>query len=215
MSRTFGDQKTNVGTDIQDTSNAMDTIIGRYLNRRYMTILRRINWNYINEDYFVSVVSGTQDYVLPSDLKTIVYAYDSTNNIRLKQVDLQDLANAHESTLEDSGDVKGYTTFESDDGKEYLRVFKKPSANLTLKLPYIVKPTEMSSESDTAVLDLEDLIEVGATADAWRYKRQFAKAAQMEALFEKKLSYYIWEQENKQNQVKMFSPNIVDRGSLY
>lgn len=215
MSRTFDTMKTNVGTDCQDTSNSMAAIIGRYLNKRYMTILRRINWNYIDEDYSISVTAGTQDYVLPTDYKTAVYAYDSTNDIKLKQVDMQDLIGAHESDLEDSGTVSAYTIFNSDDGSKYIRFFKTPASDITVKLPYVVKPTEMSDSSDTPVLDLEDLIEMGALADAWRYKRQFAKASTMEALFEKKLSYYIWEQENKQNQVKMFSPNVYDRGSLY
>lgn len=214
MGRDFSVIKANVGGDVQDTSTTFASLIGRYINRRYMEILRRINWNYINEDYSFNTVAGTQDYAMESDFKTPVYVYDSTNDLKLKKVDLQDLFEDKASTLESQGTVSAYTIFKSDDGSTYMRLYMIPTSVITIKAPYVVKPTELSADTDEPILGLEDLIEIGATADAWRYKRQFAKATVMDTLFEKKLLDYIWEQENQQDQTHMFIPKPYSRETV-
>jgi len=215
MSRAFSTMKTNVGNSVQDTSSTFATIIGVYINKRYQQILRRINWNYINEDYTVTTVAGTQDYVLATDFKNEVYCVDTTNNKKLTNIDLQDISNDSASLLSTQGEVTSYTIFNSDDGNKYLRLFEVPSAATTLALPYVVKPVALSADADENKLDIEDLIELGATADAWRYKRQFSKAMTMDALFEKELSEHIWEQTNQQNKVVQFKPETYSIDNLY
>jgi len=214
MGRDFSVIKTNVGTDIQDTSNSMATIIGRYVNRRYMDLIRRFNWDYINEDYSISVTSGTEDYELPSDFKQELYAYDSTNKQNLKRITLQDLPYEHESDVNSSGDVQAYVIFNSDDGSSYVRFFYTPNADITVEFPYIARPSELSDDTDEPVLGLEDILEVGATADAYRYKRQFAKAREMEAQYEQMLANKIWEYENAPNMSHQFKPQVFNRDNL-
>ncbi|MHA1853882.1 MAG: phage adaptor protein [Candidatus Heimdallarchaeaceae archaeon] len=215
MSRTLSTMRTNVGVNVQDTSSTFGTYINTWINKRYQQILRRINWNYINEDYTISVVAGTQDYVLPTDFKTPLYAVDITNGNRLTYVDPQDLADNYPSGLTSSGSALRYTIFNSDDDSKYLRLHYNPNSSFTLALPYIVKPDALTNDSDTNVLDIEDLIEQGATADAWRFKRQFAKARVIEALFEKELAEYIFAQENQQDRRIMFKPDVYNRDNLY
>lgn len=91
----------------------------------------------------------------------------------------------------------------------------KPSATLTIKMPYIIKPFPLVEDDDYPVVDIADLIEIGAKADAWRYKRQFAKAREMEGLFERELQRYIWDKENQPNQVHQFTPTTYDKDDLY
>jgi hypothetical protein len=215
MSRALSVMRTNVGNDIQDTSSDMGDLIDRYLNRRYMDVIRRVNWNYINEDYTISVTSGTQDYALPSDFKNELYAYDQTNKIKLARIELQDWVRTHENGVNDSGSVEAYAVFKSDDGSKYARFFYNPNSNITVDFPYLVNPTALSADGDTPALDIEDLMEIGATADAWRYKRQFVKAREYETLYEQKLTDYIWEQESQPNLTHTFSPRVTDRDSLY
>jgi len=215
MGRDFSVMKTNVGNSVQDTSSTFATILGVYINKRYKQILRKINWNVINEDYTVSVVAGTQDYAMEDDFKTEVYAVDTTNKRELTRVDLQDLSKNYPGELTTSGTSLRYAIFTSDDGSKYLRLHFNPVANFTLALPYIINPSALSLDADENVLDFEDLIELGATADAWRYKRQFSKAQAMDILFEKELSEYIFAQENQQNKVQMFNPTVYNKNNLY
>jgi len=214
MGRDFSVIKDNVGNDIQDSSSSMATLIGRYVNRRYMDILRRINWNYINEDYSISVSSGTEDYTLPSDFKEELYAYDSTNKTNLKRINLQDLPYEHSSDMNSSGTVEAYAIFNSDDGSSYVRFFYPPNASITVEFPYIARPSELDDDTDEPVLSLEDILEVGATADALRYKRQYAKAKEMELMYESMLANKIWETENRYNQIIQFKPATFNRDNL-
>jgi len=215
MSRAFSVMKTNVGNSVQDTSSAFMTKIGVYINKRYKQILRRTNWEYINEDYTITTISGTQDYTLPTDFKTEMYAVDTTNNINLKRITLQDIAKENTDSLSSNGSVSGYVIFNSDSGDKILRLFEIPTGVYTIAFPYIVTPVDLSADADENVLDIEDLIEIGATADAWRYKRQFAKGAAMETLFEKEMEEYIWANSNQQNKITQFKPMTFNKNNLY
>lgn len=214
MGRDYSVIKTNIGSDIMDTSSSMSDIIGRYINRRYMDILRRVNWDYINEDYTISVTSGTEDYALPSDFKKELYAYDQTNKINLKKINLSDLPYEYEGSMNDSGSVSAYAIFSSDDGSKYIRFFYTPNEDITVEFPYYAKPSELSADTDEPVLDLEDILEVGATADALRYKRKHAQAREYEAQYEVMLANRIWEMENEPNMSKQFKPQVFDRDKL-
>lgn len=211
MGRDFSVMKTNVGSDVRDTSTTFLAVIGRYLNRRYMEILRRINWSYINQDYTVATVAGTADYALASDFKTPLYAYDSTNKLKLKRIELEDIFLDSPDTLDVQGAVSAYAIYTRDNGSKYIRFHQTPNSVITVKLPYIARPAELSADTDEPILGLEDLVEIGATADAWRYKKQFAKATAMETLFERALSDYIWEKDNQADQVHTFKPKPYSR----
>jgi hypothetical protein len=84
----------------------------------------------------------------------------------------------------------------------------------TINVPYYIKPFPLSQDYDYPLIDIADLIEIGAIADAWKYKRQLAKAQMSELMFVQGLSDYIFDQEN-QNKVQQFQPATFDRGDLY
>lgn len=207
--------KTNVGQRVQDTSADTASIIGKFLNRRMYQVLRAINWKYINEDYTISVTSAAQDYALASDFGKEVACVDTTNGIELANIDFGKLLSSFPDSFSSSGNVERYSVFVNDSGEKKVRFHYYPSASITVAMPYIVKPTEMSLDADTPVIDISDLIEIGAEADAWRYKRQFQKASVLEAMFEKNLADYIWEQANEPNQIVQFTPDPFDRDNLY
>jgi hypothetical protein len=103
----------------------------------------------------------------------------------------------------------------TDAGAWTIRFHYYPAASITVALPYIIKPDELSDDDDTPLLPISNLLEIGAQADAYRYKNQFAKAQIFEALFSKELAEYIWEQENQPNQVIQFNPVTYDKDNLY
>jgi hypothetical protein len=212
MSRTFEHMKDQVADDIQHTDAAMKILIGRYLNRRYQQVLRAINWNYYNEDYTIAVTSGTQDYVLPTDFSKELYCV--TNGNPLDKYELDTLAKDFYNSLATEGEIKRYAIFYSDDGNQYIRFHYVPNADYSVLLPYTVKPPELNLDADTTVLPVEDLIQMGATADAWRYKRQFNKAGNMELLFNQTLADFIQSKEMQPNEVIQFKPTTFNRDNL-
>jgi hypothetical protein len=111
MNKNFADMKTNVGLELQDTSTAFSTLIGKWINRRYFQVLRSVNWGAINSDYTLSIVSGTQDYVLPSDFKAPVYVIDSTNNITYSEVRFDGFSETSADITEQTGE-RSYCIFD-------------------------------------------------------------------------------------------------------
>lgn len=92
-----------------------------------------------------------------------------------------------------------------------LRLGRIPTQTATLEAIYTVAHLPMANDYDYPVLDCEDVIEAGATADAWRYKRQQAKADYHESLFEKKLDDWMWDRANKPDYVATFKPATYSR----
>lgn len=215
MGRDFSVIKTNVGNDIQDSTDSMATLIGRYVNRRYMQVLRAINFTYVNDDYTISVTSGTSSYALPADFKTEMYAIDTTNNTPLSRIEFQDLNRDYYNELTTAGKIARYIIFTDDSNANKIKFHYTPDANCTVALPYIATPAELSADTDEPVLGLEDLIEIGATADAWRYKRQFQKASVLDMQFTQMFADFVWKMENNPNDTHQFIPTTLDRSSIY
>jgi len=215
MSKQFSVIVGNVGSEVQDTSTALQTLIKNWINRRYQQVMREINWNVINQDYTISVTSSAQDYELPSDFGKEISCVDSTNGESLTRVDIQRLYMDYPDSVSDSGVVERYAIYRSDGKKDYIRFHYYPSSSITVALPYIVKPADLSADSDTTIMPIEDLLEIGAIADAWRYKRQGAKANDYETRFGIELQKFIWNQENQPNQVTQFIPATFDKDDLY
>ncbi len=215
MARQFSTIIDNVGYEVQDSSSAFEARIKVWINRRYFQIWREANLNVINADYTISVTSAAQDYALPSDFWKEVDCVDNTNGVKLERVDIQRLFTDYPGDVADSGSVERYAIYTSDDKSQYIKFHYAPAASITVALPYIVKPTELSGDTDTTLAPIEDLLELGAIADAWRYKRQFAKAAEYETRFAIELQKYIWNEENQPNQVHQFIPATFNRDNLY
>lgn len=112
MNKTFADMKANVGLELQDTTAPFATLIGKWLNRRYFQVLRSINWDAINAEYTISIVAGTQDYVLPRDFKSAVYVVDTVNNITYKEVKFDGFADSP-SAITGQGASSSYSIFSS------------------------------------------------------------------------------------------------------
>ena len=90
-----------------------------------------------------------------------------------------------------------------------------PSSVVTISIPYYIKPSPLVDDNDYPIIDISDGIELGAIADTWRYKRQFAKASVFEGQFAQFLNDYIWDKENKPNQIQQFIPATFNRDGLY
>lgn len=303
MNKSFSTLKTNIGTEVQDTSSAFATIIGTFINRRYFQILRTINWKNVYPDYSFSTVVGTQRYVLPNDFGKAIACNDITNDVEISALSLEELYSTYK-TIDDSGTVERYsilddtvqaqptsssvlalvsssaadttqtvlirgisggvevyesvtltgtTPVNSTNAYTRVKAISKsavtagkvtitsnsaavtvatiygeeletrykiflahyvPAEVIEISLPYIIKPLPLSQSYDYPVIDIGDLIEIGATADAWRYKRQFNKALVLENMFTAMLQTYIFDKENEPNEIKQFVPQMYSRETV-
>lgn len=217
----FGTIATNVGTRVGDTSSTFKTIINGYINLRYERIYKRFNWPTVNPSYSFNTVGGTQDYVLPTDFKNELYVYDSGNFLDIRGSTLQDLERKFGTTLNTAGSVSQYAIYDYMDTssppviKKKIRLYSTPNSVLTIVVPYQVQQTAMSATTDLPILRCDIACEYGATAEAWRTKRQFAKAADFEGLYEQTINEMIWEIENSQNKIVQFAPQTYNSCELY
>ena len=74
-----------------------------------------------------------------------------------------------------------------------------------------MRPADLSSSADQLVIDCETAVEYGACADAWMFKRQFAKAQEYEMLYEKAIQALMWDKGNEQNMVQQMNVKSLDR----
>lgn len=285
----------NVGTNIQDTSTGTQSVIKNYVNDIYFDVLKRINWQDIDDNYTFNTVAGQQDYVLPNNFGKEVYVFNSSTNTEIASITMQELVRDYASSLSLSGDVTrytilnkqvrqqptsssvlaivssdasdstqvvrvkgtnslgveldetvtltgttpvntanaytevrsitksaittGYVTVTSNSGVVTVAVLSAahlaynvtvvrlsyiPSSVQTIAMPYLIRPLPMVSDYDQPVIDCADVIELGATMKAWRYKRQFSKATDYERQYEKAIDTLIWDKENSFNQGHFF-----------
>jgi hypothetical protein len=205
MAKTFTDIVNNVAADIGDTTAEMKTIIGIYVNNRQRDIMRATNWEVIDDDYTISVTAATTTYTLPSNFGKELYAVDQTNNREITQRTFDLLRQEYSDSLAETGTVIHYTVFRDDSNVKKVKFFRTPSANITVLFPYkIGVPTDLSG-TDVPINEFADLLETGAKADAWRYKRQFNKAAVFDVLWDSQLDMYMWNEENQENDGHWFS----------
>ena len=217
MSKDFGTMKSEIGNNVQDTSASFATLVGVWLNNRYRDILRRTNWNVVNNSYTFNTVAGTNDYTLPSDFGKEVYVYNETSGIPIESTSLQGLLVVNQGNLTDQGDPNQYVILDgyaTGARTKQVRLYPTPSSVITIQMPYTVQPTALSASTDITVFACEDAIILGAMADAWRYKRQFAKAVDFETLYEKSIVNHIWDAVNQPNQVTMFNVKSYSRETV-
>jgi hypothetical protein len=216
---TFSQIVNGVGVRIGDTSSTFATEIKRYINFRYKDIWSRFNWGVIDEDYTFNT-TGVDDYLLPADFGKPLYCYDNTNGVNLIETDLQEIVRFYAGDLDDSAASTLYAIYEKTNSstgviEKWIRLYPAPSSIIAILMPYTVNPTDMSGNADLPIMDVSYEIELGATADAWRTKRQFAKAADFEGQYERLIMQKIWNKENSSNKVFQFVPMTYNKDNLY
>lgn len=96
-----------------------------------------------------------------------------------------------------------------------MRLVSIPNTVMTIETQYIQKPLPMSQDYDYPIINCADVLEAGAESDAWRFKRQFAKAADLDIVFEKRLANLLFDNENQPNKVNKFNIQSYSYHSEY
>ena len=227
MSVNFGQLKTQIGQRVGDTSTTFATIIGYYINQRYRELLRRTNWNSIVPDYTITAASGASvtaasTYTLPVDFGKELYVFNDTTNKDIPHTTMEQLVIDNPTTLDDVGSIDAYTIFTTKNTSatsaeasaarvNKVRFWRAPGSDNVMRILYIMRAPDLSGSTDELVLDCETAVEYGATADAWTYKRQFAKATHFEKLFEQAIQNLMWDKDYSPNRIPMMAVTPLDR----
>lgn len=218
----FSTIKANVGTRIGDTSTSFATTVGGYINQRYQRIFKKFNWDSIKPDYTFNTVAGTNDYILESGFSKPIYVFDNTNSIDLQELSIQELEKKFGQNLGDNGNPLYYAVYRTLDTSTpaniviKVRLYPNPASVIQILMPYLRGASILSASTDLPILEMSDLAaEIGATADAWRTKRQFSKASDFELQYEQIINEMIWSQENQPNTINQFTPKTFNRDLLY
>ena len=92
-----------------------------------------------------------------------------------------------------------------------MRLWYTPNTTLTIKFPYVIKPLPLIEDDDYPLLDIENILEIGAKASAHSYQRREATANKYESIYETMIANYIWDDENQPNRVVQFQPEPYTR----
>lgn len=95
-----------------------------------------------------------------------------------------------------------------------IKLHYAPSQALTISMSYLVKIEELENDNDYPIIDVCDLMETGAVADAWRYKRQYQKSQYEEMLFKSGVTDLVFYNESQPNKVNTFSVTTYDRETV-
>jgi hypothetical protein len=203
---------------VGDTSTAFAAIIGTFINQRYKDVLRRSNWQVIDDDYAITATSAAAKYALPSNFGKELYVYNSGTTEDVPYLSFENLEQIYHDTLSSLGTVDFYTILDMPDSTaasatrtKYIKFYKQPNADTYFTIPYSLAPADLSASTDELVLDCELAVEYGATADAWAYKRQFAKSQYYEALYEKAILTLMWDKANQPNQLHQMNVQALNR----
>lgn len=115
-------------------------------------------------------------------------------------------------TVSRGTDVLAY--FSPDRTTHYCKIMRfgaSPSSAFTCEIIYNQKQLPLKNDYDYPLFDCCDALEAGATADAWRYKRMNAKAADWESIYEKRVANLAFDLEASPNRVNMFTPITYSR----
>jgi len=217
----FGQIAYNVGIRVSDTSMPFSKIINGYINQRYERIFKKFNWPTINPTYNFNTVIGTNTYTLPSNIGKELYVFDNTNGVNLTKNSLAELESIYTQSLNDNDSPRAYAIYDSLDTNtpanivKTIQLYPNPTSIIQINMPYQIAYSAMTDASDLPSIKCDIACELGATADAWRTKRQFQKAADFEKQYEQVIMEMIWEIENDPNRVTQFRPNVYPIHQLY
>jgi hypothetical protein len=133
-----------------DTSTAMATLIGYWLNDKYHDIWKRCAWSEtINENYTFATVANTQHYDLPNDFEEELFLADITDGVTIQRYTeaywWRDRAEAFSGgSITSSTNPTRYailrektkTTYSQEEGFGQIKLDPTPSAIHTFAMPY-------------------------------------------------------------------------------
>lgn len=206
MAKTYATMKANVRNNVQNAASA--AIIGVFLNDRYRDIERRCAWSALIDDNKTFTATIDQaEYSISSDLSITdfeeeLFVANVTQGYELERYTEGKWWKERNSAYQDGSITSGTPTryvIIREAGK--IKLDPPPNVADTYAIPYKKFVTDLSADADTtSILDIEWIMELGATGDAWAYDRQFPKADWFLQRYELELRRRIGQERSAVNQ---------------
>jgi len=173
--------------------------------------------------------SSASDTTQTIFVRGLVSGEETYENITLNGTSVASATNSYTRILgvSKSASTVGYVTVMENDETTVLSVLPGeqlessykiinfhpiPTGAITYKTIIKRRTLPLAQNYDYPVVkDIADIIELGGTAEAWRYKRQFSKAQAFDVMYEKMLSEKIYQREAQPNRINQFTPTALDR----
>lgn len=172
VSKTFGSMKINVGKMVQDTSSAFATIIGEFINDKYLDAWRRCMWSAcIDDNYTFESVVDQANYDLPADFDEELFVANIADGEKLQRYKIgrwwEERYSAHEADSITSGTPKRYVILReviNSSGRPVgaLKMDPPPNEAETFAMPYRRKFTRLLGTTDTCTTDTANKIVASA-----------------------------------------------------
>lgn len=173
--------------------------------------------------------SSASDTTQTVTIRGISGGYETYESVTLNGTTLASATNSYSRILgiSKSGVTTGYVTVYENDAttilsalpaeqleSRYKQINLHPIPTGTLVYNFRVRRNvlPLNNAYDYPVIDgIGEIIELGACADAWRYKRQFQKAREFDYLYEKKLSERIFQRTAQPGVIIQMTPTSLNR----
>ena len=208
MARTFTEMCSRVVQYELDTDSAMLTLVGYWLNDKYAEISNRTVWSaLVKFDYTFPTVANQQGYTLPTDFNTEIFCADITNGARLNKYTegpwFEERYGAYSVGTISSGTPSRYI-ISRNQGKILLD--PAPDRILTIAFPYCQSVADLTGSGAPVIADIDDILELGAMAEMYAYKKQFQKADYYLKRYEYRLAQRIGQEKSVSNFAQQFIP---------
>ena len=218
MAKGFSTMQTNCGNFVMDTSGELATLIGVWINDKYKDISRRANWGaLIVNDYTQDTTVGIASYDLPADFQDEIFVADIQDGRMLKRDTIgnwwRGRYGAYQADSISNGTPSRYYI---DRENSKIVLDPPPDAVHTYAIPYKKIITDLATTVAPAIQDIEFIIEFGAIAEAWAYKKEFTRADYYNQKYEEALAKRIGQENKKYNQLYQMIPgSAYGIGNIY
>lgn len=183
----FGAMKTRITETLHDTS--LSSQAGDWINEAIQDIHHRSKLIYLHVEDTLDTVASQQDYnfsdltnvITNSEVMTILYIRDQTNDISLCEISYAELYDIIPDP-ENEG-TSNPTNYAIKD--QTILLYPTPDSVITLNVDYKKRSTDLSSDSDIPDLPIDwtDIILIGAEARGLRFLKR-AEWAQTQQFYE-------------------------------
>jgi len=173
MAKTFNEMKTNVGNMVMDTTAAFATLIGRWLNDKYHDVWQKYHFSdVINNNYTLTLISGTAEYNLPSDFEVEMAVSDTTDGFKLGRMNermwWENRTEAYSGGTITQGTATRYVILQErikSDGSGFGKIAFDPTPNNThtIAMPYKRKCEDLISVTGTCTTDTANKVIASAS----------------------------------------------------
>jgi hypothetical protein len=209
MAKTLATMISDVQTMVMDTSSPFAAKVTIWINDKYLDVARRGKWSaLIDFSYTFPTVDGTAKYDLEDDFDKEIYVANVTDGSPLRRYDeglwWTERGPAYQGGSIQKGTPDSYIILRE---SAEIMLDPTPSSVKTIAMPYKKIVTALTSTDAPVILDIEQILEAGACAEAFASKKNMQKSDYYQQKYEYELQKRISQENSQYNQLYQWIPS--------